>query len=58
MLCTINDYRWSDGTPTDFIHWEIGEPNNEGGMELCVALEIHTGDTAKIFGSLTLSCFL
>ncbi len=24
-------WRWSDGTPTDFVHWLPGEPNNDSG---------------------------
>jgi len=38
-----SSWQWSDGTPTDFIHWLTGEPNNEGGMELCAAMEINGG---------------
>ncbi|XP_043990703.1 macrophage mannose receptor 1-like [Gambusia affinis] len=29
-------YVWSDGSPVNFQHWQIGEPNNKNNVESCV----------------------
>lgn len=36
--------RWSDSTPTDFILWSNGEPNDAFGGQKCVRL---TSDHGK-----------
>lgn len=30
-----NTWQWSDGEPTGFFNWLIGEPNNQANMENC-----------------------
>jgi len=40
-------WKWTDGTPTDFIHWGEGQPDDPLGMELCAAMEIN----AEAFGT-------
>ncbi|XP_023930741.1 macrophage mannose receptor 1-like [Lingula anatina] len=39
----LQSYKWSDGTPTDFIWWEINEPNNFLGGQKCVDFYTSTG---------------
>lgn len=31
-----NEFVWSDGSPTNFMRWRLGEPNNLNGNERCV----------------------
>lgn len=38
--------RWSDGSIVDYRNWGQGEPNNEGGMELCVGMELRDGPSS------------
>ena len=37
-------HRWTDGSPTDFINWGPGEPNDHNGEENCVVLRVRDGE--------------
>lgn len=45
----LNDRRiekhmvWSDGTPYDFDHWNVREPNDNAGSENCIEMIFTTG---------------
>ncbi|XP_013387112.2 macrophage mannose receptor 1-like [Lingula anatina] len=39
----LESYKWSDGTPTNFISWDVGEPNDFEGGEKCVSYYALTG---------------
>uniref|UniRef100_A0A671WM60 C-type lectin domain-containing protein n=1 Tax=Sparus aurata TaxID=8175 RepID=A0A671WM60_SPAAU len=35
-------WMWSDGCAVDFVFWNAGEPNNDGGKEHCVHTNLGT----------------
>ena len=37
-------YVWIDGNPIVFENWQGGQPNNNNGHELCVALTSANGE--------------
>ncbi|XP_071348975.1 macrophage mannose receptor 1-like isoform X1 [Trachinotus anak] len=37
----VTGYVWSDGSPLQFQHWEINEPNNKNNVESCVELKMY-----------------
>ncbi|XP_067686863.1 macrophage mannose receptor 1-like [Haliotis asinina] len=39
-----DNYAWTDGSPSDFVKWKPGEPNDAFGGQLCV--DIYGGTTA------------
>lgn len=41
-LNKIQGYRWVDGAPLTFSHWNSGEPNDSRGHEDCVMM-LHSG---------------
>ncbi len=32
---------WVDKSPVDYVNWNLGEPDNEGGLELCAQMWIY-----------------
>lgn len=38
---------WSDGSVLDYVNWNQGEPNNNGGSESCVELYRTNGKFRK-----------
>ena len=39
-----NSWVWSDGTPVDYVNWDLTQPNNHGGNQDCV----HLGGTPRL----------
>ncbi|XP_063066766.1 macrophage mannose receptor 1, partial [Engraulis encrasicolus] len=37
-------YAWVDGSPTTYVHWGPGEPNDANGEEQCVQMRRYPGD--------------
>ncbi|XP_071789139.1 uncharacterized protein [Asterias amurensis] len=33
---SVDEYRWSDSSPSDFTNWDYGQPNDGLGMQKCV----------------------
>ena len=39
--------RWSDGSIVDYRNWAQGQPDNQGGMELCAGMELRDGPSSQ-----------
>ncbi|XP_071495547.1 echinoidin-like [Diadema antillarum] len=43
-VASEGDMVWTDGTPLDFVSWRANQPDNWGGVEDCVHMQLESND--------------